>query len=53
MDWATHLEHLQTVFYKFNTIAVISEPVLIHLFRNGLRLFIRAQAKQQGCQKDI
>ena len=37
MDCADHLEHLQTVLRKFDANVVISEPVLIRLFRNGLR----------------
>ena len=31
---------------------MISEPVFIRLFRNGLRSSICALAKQKGCQKD-
>ena len=52
MDWAAYLEHLQTVFPKFNANVVILEPVLIRLFCNSLRSFIRVQAKQKVCQKD-
>ena len=52
MDWEAHLEHLQTIFRKFDTNAVISEPVLICLFWNGLKISIHAQAEQEGCQKD-
>ena len=52
MDWAAHLEHLQTVLQEFNADAAISEPVLIRLFCDGLRPSIRAQAKQEGRQKD-
>ena len=52
MDWAAHLKHLQTVFREFNANAVILEPVLIRLFRDGLGPSIRAQAKQEGREKD-
>ena len=52
MDWAAHLKYLQTVFQEFNAHAVISEPVLIRLFRDGLKPSIRAQAKQKSCQKN-
>ena len=52
MDWTVYLEYLQTIFCKFDANVVIVEPVLIRLFRNGLRPSIRAQAKQNGCQKD-
>ena len=53
MDWAAHLEHLQTVFRELDANAVISEPVLIRLFCDGLKPSIRAQAEQEDCQKDI
>ena len=53
MDWAAHLEHLQTVFWKFDTNAVISELVLICLFYNSLTPSICTQAKQESCSKDI
>ena len=52
MNWAAHLEHLQTVLQEFDANALISELVLIRLFRNGLRPSIRAQAQQKGCWKD-
>ena len=51
MDCIAHLRYLQIVFQEFNADTIISERVLICLFRNGLRLFIR-KAKQDGCQKD-
>ena len=49
MNWKAHLEHLQTVFWEFDTGMVIFEPVLICLFCNDFRPSIRAQAKQNGC----
>ena len=48
MDWAAHLEHLQTVLWEFDADAIISKPVLICLFCNGLQTFIHAQVKQDG-----
>ena len=42
IDWAAYLKHLQPVFQKFNANMVISELVLIRLFRNGLWLSIHA-----------
>ena len=52
MDWAAHFEHLQTVLREFDANTVILEPVLIRLFRDGLKPSIRAQAKQKVCQND-
>ena len=52
MDWAAHLQHLETVLQEFDADTVILEPVLIRLFHDGLRPSIRAQAEQKGRQKD-
>ena len=52
MNWATHQKHLQTILQEFDAGAMILEPILIRLFRNGLRPSIRIQAKQDGRQKD-
>ena len=49
MDWAAHLKYLQTIFQEVDADVVISEPVLIRLFRNGSMPSIRAQAEQKGC----
>ena len=40
MDWAARLKYLQIVLRKFNVNIIILEPILIRLFRNGLRLSI-------------
>ena len=48
MDRAAHLKNLQIVLHKFNANAVILEPVLICLFRDGLMPSICTQAKQEG-----
>ena len=53
MDLTAHLEYLQTVMQECDANKVVSEPVLIRLFRNALRPSIRAHAKQKDCQKDI
>ena len=52
MDWAAHLEYLQTVFQEYDADKVISELILIRLFSDSLKPSIRAQAKQKGCWKN-
>ena len=52
MDWAAHLEYLQTVFKKFDPLVTPTEEVLICYFRDGLRLFIQAQTDEQGQDLD-
>ena len=46
MDWAAHLEYLQTVFKKFDPAAAPTEKVLIRYFCDGLRPSIRAQTDE-------
>ena len=53
MHWTAYLENLQIVFSKFDVNAVISKPVLIGLFCNGLQPSIYIQGKQNSRQKDI
>ena len=52
MDLAIYLEHLQTVFKKFDVNAIILKPVLIRLFCNSLEPSIYFQTNQDGCRKD-
>ena len=53
MDWAAHLEHLQTILREFNANMIILKLVLIWFFRNSLKPSISAQANKNDCQKDI
>ena len=53
MNWAAHLEHLQTIFQEFNANTVILKSLLICLFYNGLKPSIYTQANQNSYQKDI
>ena len=53
MDWAAHLEHLQTVLKEFDPVAAPNEEVLIRYFRDGLRPSIRAQVDEHGRDLDI
>ena len=52
MDWAVHLEHLQTVLRKFDPTAAPTEEVLICYFCNGLKPSIWAQTDAQGQNLD-
>ena len=52
MDWAAHLEHLQTVLKEFNPAATPTEEVLICYFCDSLKPSIRAQINEQGRDLD-
>ena len=53
MDWAAHLEHLQTVLNKFNPATAPTEEVLICYFCDSLRSSIQAQTDARGQDLDI
>lgn len=40
MDWAVHLEHLQTVLKKFDSVATFNKKILIWYFQEDFRPFI-------------
>ena len=52
MDWAAHLEHLQTVLREFDSAAAPNEEVLIRYFCDGLRPSIRTQTDERGRDLD-
>ena len=47
MDWAAHLEHLQTVLREFDFAAAPNQEDLICYFCDNLRPSIRAQTDEQ------
>ena len=52
MDWAAHLEHLQTVLKEFDPAAAPTKEVLIRYFCDGLRPSIGAQTDERGQDLD-
>ena len=52
MDWAAHLEHLQTVLREFDSAAAPNKEVLICYFCDGLRPSIQAQTDERGWNLD-
>lgn len=47
-DWAFYLEHLQSILFEFDTDRTSKKATLICLFREGLKLSIKAQIEQCG-----
>ena len=47
-DWASHLEHLQSILQKFDKKGAPEKSDLIRFFCKGLRPSIKAQMKQRG-----
>ena len=52
LDWASHLEHLQSILLEFDADGVPGKPTIIRYFREDLKLFIRAEMEQRGRELD-
>ena len=52
LDWASHLEHLQSILLEFDADGAPGEPTMIRYFREGLKPSIRAEMQQHGRELD-
>ena len=46
-DWASHLQHLQSILSKFDPIRTLDKLTMICYFREGLKLSIKVEMEQQ------
>ena len=46
-DWASHLEHLQSILSEFDPIRTPDKLTMIYYFREGLKPFIKVEMEQQ------
>ena len=51
-DWASHLEHLQSILQEFDADRAPKKSDLIRFFREGLKPWIKAQIEQRGRKLD-
>ena len=51
-DWASHLEHWQSILIEFDASGARKESTLIQIFRDGFKLSIAAQMEQRGQEND-
>lgn len=51
-DWASHLEHLQSILLEFDADGAPEESDQIRFFREGLKPSIKAQMEQRGRESD-
>ena len=50
MDWAAHLEYLQSILLEYNPIGAPGEPTILRYFQKGLRPSIRVQLEHQDLE---
>ena len=46
-DWASHLQHLQSILAEFDTVGAPDESTMIRYFREGLKPSIKVEIEQQ------
>lgn len=51
-DWASHLEHLQSILSEFDAGAALNESHLMRFFGDGLRPLIKVWMDQRGRELD-
>lgn len=51
-NWASHLEHLQSIHIEFDADGAPEESDLIRFFREGLKPLVKAQMEQRGREID-
>ena len=52
LDWASHLEYLQSILQEFNPDGAPGEPTMVRYFREGLEPSIQAKIEHRGCELD-
>ena len=52
LDWASHLEHLQSILLEFDADGAPREPTMIRYFREGLKPSIKAEIDQRDRELD-
>lgn len=52
LEWAAHLEHLQSILTEFDSVGAPREITMIRYFREGLKPSIKAKMDQRGRELD-
>ena len=49
-DWASHLEHLQSILLKFDLVVAPTEVTMVKYFKKGLKPSIKVEIEQDNSQ---
>ena len=47
LEWAAHLEHLQSILLAYDPVGAPAEPTMLRYFREGLRPSILAELQNE------
>ena len=45
LDWAAHLEHLQSILLEYDWVGALTEPIMLRYFWESLKLSVLAELK--------
>ena len=51
-DWASHFEHLQSIWIEFDPTATPTESTMVRYFEKGLKASIKAKIDQDASHLD-
>ena len=51
-NWASHLEHLQSILIEFDSAATLTESTMVRNVEKGLKPFIKAEIDQDAPHLD-
>ena len=50
LDWAVHLEHLQSILLEYNPVGAPTKPTMLRYFREGLKPSILAELEHRDLE---
>ena len=50
LEWAVHLEHLQSILLAYNPVKAPIKPTMFRYFRKGLRLSILVELQNEDLE---
>ena len=53
LDWAAHLEHLQSILLEYNPIGAPTKPTMLRYFGEGLKPLVLIELEYQYLELEI
>ena len=50
LDWAAHLEHLQSILLEYELVGAPTKPTMLRYFRKSLKPFVLAEVEHQNLE---
>ena len=50
LDWAAHLEHLQSILLEYDPVGAPTKPTMLRYFRKGLKPSVLAKLEHQNLE---